>query len=324
MKISVMVILMTLSLAIFSSCEKRETINPEDLVPKTVDEDPTIPSIYVNNALFHSETFGNPNNPMIVVLHGGPGGDYRSILNCSEFAKDRYFVVFYDQRGSGLSQRFDADVFTIPQYIEDLSAVIEYYKTAEDQQVILMGHSWGAMLAAAYVNEYPNQIDGLIVMEPGGLKMSDMEEYVENWMSYNLFNENTSDMLYINQVLTAKNHDVLDYKVTVSPDFGSSVGNAGRAPFWRFGAVCNRGSFEYVDEHSFDFTTNLNQFSPKVLFAYSELNPAYGKQFAELIASDFSNVQLVEIEDAGHEIPYYGWENYYKYASEYLNEITIR
>ena len=41
----------------------------------------------------------------IVVLHGGPGGNLRDMLELAEFAPD-YRWVFYDQRGSGESDRF--------------------------------------------------------------------------------------------------------------------------------------------------------------------------------------------------------------------------
>src|SRR5688572_9416624 len=50
------------------------------LVPLTVMENRNLPAIEMNGARFHAETFGNPANPVIVILHGGPGVDYRSML----------------------------------------------------------------------------------------------------------------------------------------------------------------------------------------------------------------------------------------------------
>ena len=89
------------------SCTKERLINePGNLVPRTVDQDPSLPSITVNGAMLHSEAFGHPDSTMIVCIHGGPGGDYRYLLNCKDLADYGYRVVFYDQRGSGLSQRF--------------------------------------------------------------------------------------------------------------------------------------------------------------------------------------------------------------------------
>ncbi len=318
-------LLSILFFATLYSCNKLEEMDkPGNLVPKTVNEDPTLPSITVNGTMLHSETFGNSSNPMIVMVHGGPGGDYRSILNCKNFANDGYYVVFYDQRGSGLSQRHDEDegVFTGQTFVNDLKAVINHYKQSPDQKVILMGHSWGGMLAAEYVNLYPNEIDGLVIMEAGGLIMEDMMEYVNAWMSYDLMKEDVNDVVYKDQFITGDSHEVLDYKMAIQPHLDENVGNPGHTPFWRFGAVCNSALFTYATENPIDFTTNLDQYTNKVLFAYSELNPAFGKEHAEKVASAFPNVDIVEIKGCGHEIPCFGWNNFYPIAISYLNQIT--
>ena len=93
-------------------CEEQDLREPGNLVPKTVMEDLSLPSITVNDAKLHSEAFGNPYGTMIVVIHGGPGADYRGMLNCKDFVSNGYRVVFYDQRGSGLSQRFPLSSYT--------------------------------------------------------------------------------------------------------------------------------------------------------------------------------------------------------------------
>jgi proline iminopeptidase len=178
----------------FSSCDILDPQDPGLLVPLTVDEDPLLPSISVNGTQLHSETFGNPNNPMIVVLHGGPGGDYRSLLNCSRFSADGFFVVFYDQRGSGLSRRQNKGVYTSTQlFIDDLDAVIKYYRPKPDQKIILMGHSWGAMLATAYINGHPGEVRGAVLMEPGGLTWHDAEEYIKRSRNLDWFDETSND-----------------------------------------------------------------------------------------------------------------------------------
>lgn len=71
-----------------------EMDEPGLLVPRTVDEDPSLPSITVNSTMLHAEAFGNPEDPMIVVIHGGLGGDYRSLLCCRDLVDEGYYVVF--------------------------------------------------------------------------------------------------------------------------------------------------------------------------------------------------------------------------------------
>lgn len=46
----------------------------------TVDLDETLPSITLNGCTFHAETMSDEGKPVIIALHGGPGGDYRNLL----------------------------------------------------------------------------------------------------------------------------------------------------------------------------------------------------------------------------------------------------
>src|SRR5829696_1711314 len=106
-------------------CIKENFITEEgNLVPKTVENDLSLPSISVNGTVLHAETYGNPDSAMVVVLHGGPGADYRHLLNCKELASGGYYVVFYDQRGSGLSKRHSKSSYSIQLMQDDLNAVI--------------------------------------------------------------------------------------------------------------------------------------------------------------------------------------------------------
>lgn len=320
-KAYVNILLGALLVALVSSCEVHEFSEPKMLVPPTVTEDEALPSIEINGVMLHSETFGNPDNTMLVMLHGGPGSDYRSLLKNSAFADEGYFVVFYDQTGSGLSERQNASVFKTQIFIDELHAVIQHYQTSDTQKVVLVGQSWGAMLATAYVNDYPDRISGLILTEPGGFIWNDTKDYINRSQSLELFGEGTNDYVYLDQFLTGEDHNVFDYKAMLGTAADSKVGNAELAPLWRKGAVCSSALFKYVKEHPFDFTTNLSRFKTKVLFGYSELNTAYGREHAELVSSAFPNVKLIEIKGTGHSIPYFGWEEYYQEALQYLHEI---
>jgi len=52
------------------------------LVPATVAADPELPRFELGDGrLAHLQTFGDPNNPVVIVLHGGPGGDHRDYLH---------------------------------------------------------------------------------------------------------------------------------------------------------------------------------------------------------------------------------------------------
>ncbi len=312
----------------FSACEEELYINePGNLVPKTVIEDPALPSIAVNGTTLHSETFGNPEDAMVVFLHGGPGADYQNGINVKQLAENGYYVIFYDQRGSGLSQRHDKSSYSIQLYLDDLSAVIQHYRTSAMQKVFLFGHSWGAMVAAAYINTYPDMIDGAIFAEAGGFNKQLLDEYGASSRKLNLFSETTNDVLYFDQFLTGKEneHAILDYKMSLASSFSYAEGNdegiEGPSPFWRNGAMVLEAFVDISENEGFDFTTNLDQYSNKVLFIYGEHNKSYGLKFAQKEAAFFPNTEIAQINDTGHEMIYFKWESVHPIVLNYLNSL---
>ena len=327
-KVMSIVLVSLLAAASFTGCRKAHPLNrPGDLVPKTVTEDLLLPAITVNGTKLHAETFGNAENPMVVVLHGGPGADYRSMLNCKALANDGYFVVFYDQRGSGLSQRHEKSIYSLQIMLDDLSGVINYYRKSANQKVFLFGHSWGAMLATAYVNAHPTAISGAILAEPGGFTWEQTRDYIGRTRPANATGETDDDALFFDKVLTGNEtqDEILDYKFAKfaanDTKEGNIIGNAGPYPFWRMGAVVNSTLIDIASRDGFNWTTNLGQFKTKVLFCYSELNKAYGLEHAKLVSSAYPNVQLERINGSGHEMIYFGWNNFYPLVKTYLNSV---
>lgn len=315
---------------VFTGCESEEDLyinNPGNLVPKTADEDPSIPSISVNGTTFHSETYGKPDGPMIVVLHGGPGADYRYLLNVKAFAENGYYVVFYDQRGSGLSKRHSQKSYSIQLMIDDLDAVIAHYRASPDQKIFLLGHSWGGMLATAYINDNPATIHGAILAEPGGFTWDQTMEYMNRSFPKNLFSETLNDAVYFDQFITGKEdeHAVLDYKfmlmAAADEAENNKVGNKGPLSFWRTGAVVQTALFEIADKTGFDWTTNLHRYENPVLFVYSERSEAYGLSHAQKVSAPYPNVELFLAREAGHDMISFpdAWKNFYPAALTYLN-----
>lgn len=315
-----MVFLMSI---VLYSCETNLINEPALLVPLTVDEDPTLPAIEVAGTRLHSETFGDPSNPMIVAIHGGPGADYRSILNLKHLADDGYYVVFYDQRGTGLSRRHNADFYvdkTVQFYIDDLQEVINYYRI-NNQKLILAGHSWGAMLATAYINQHPESVDAAILAEPGGFTWKVTKSYIGRSQAINLVSDGTNDALYKDQFITGNNHESLDYKFLLLST-SSDTGDDTPPPAWRYGAELFNFSFPFAEQNpeAMDFTQHLNDYKTQILFVYSENNQAYGEEHARLVSSAYPNVRLEEIQNCGHEIINTSWDYLYPIIQDYLEQ----
>ncbi len=135
-------------------------------VARTVSQQPDIPHVEIDGIVFHAESFGDPSKPVVIVIHGGPGWDYRSLLPIKALA-DKYHVVFYDQRGTGLSPRVGAEELSLELSIHDLNLIVDYF--GKGQKVNLIGHSWGAMLASAYLAQQPHKVTRAVLAEPGFL-----------------------------------------------------------------------------------------------------------------------------------------------------------
>ncbi len=324
------VILLFALIAGLSGCQNDPLISEEgNLVPKTVENDSSLPSVSLNGTKFHIDTFGNPANPLIVVLHGGPGSDYRSLLTCKAFADSGYYVVFYDQRGSGLSKREGKDVYTVQIMIDDLNAIISHFRTSPNQKIYLLGHSWGAILATAYINQYPEAINGAILLEPGGFVWQDIMDYVIRARSFSFFGETLNDATYLDQFITGNEdeHAVLDYKFALlaSADGAKDnpIGNEGSLLFWRHGAVVNRTLFDLGKRDEPDWTTNLSSYKTQILFGYSERNKAYGFDYAKHVSSAYPNARLEIINDAGHDMLSFsaGWNHFFPLSLNYLKSL---
>ena len=145
-------------------------------VAKTVEHDPSIPHIKIGTTTFHAESFGSDTNETVVVVHGGPGQDYRYLLSLKALS-DEYHVVFYDQRGTGLSPRVPADQHSLETSLEDLHDIILYF--GKGDRVNIIGHSWGGMLASAYLGRHPEMIHKAVLAEPGMLTAEKAREFQE-------------------------------------------------------------------------------------------------------------------------------------------------
>ena len=103
----------------------------------------------------------------LIYLHGGPGGSIfdRNIKMLSPLADDGYDVYLYDQVGCGLSNRLkNIEDYTTDRHKRDLEAIIKIIGT---EKVILIGQSWGAILAVLFMADNPEKADKVIFTGPG-------------------------------------------------------------------------------------------------------------------------------------------------------------
>jgi len=101
-------------------------------------------------------------NPVLLDLHGGPGGAQSGMTHRGFRPLADYFtVVEWDQRGAGKSLGDETLIptMTYERMVADTVELIEHLQQRLGvEQVILVGHSWGSMLGIGVIQERPDMI----------------------------------------------------------------------------------------------------------------------------------------------------------------------
>jgi proline iminopeptidase len=75
----------------------------------------------------------------------------------------RHVLLFYDQRGTGRSTLVtDSTSLDAQRFAEDLEALRRQFGL---QRLTLLGHSWGAAVAALYAARYPEHVGRLLIVD---------------------------------------------------------------------------------------------------------------------------------------------------------------
>lgn len=105
----------------------------------------------------------------IIFLQGGPGGfiSDRNIEMLAPLSEDGYDIYLYDQIGSGQSDRLaNINDYTAERHKRDLEEII---KKTDAEKVILIGQSWGAILAVLFIADNAEKVQKVILTGPGGI-----------------------------------------------------------------------------------------------------------------------------------------------------------
>jgi len=100
--------------------------------------------------------------PSVVMIHGNAGSVEDFELGALDLLASEYRVVAIDRPGHGRSGRVAAKA-TVEDQAELLHQTLASLGVTHP---ILVGHSWGASLALAYVLKYPGEVLGIVLLAP--------------------------------------------------------------------------------------------------------------------------------------------------------------
>ncbi|HEX3593302.1 MAG TPA: proline iminopeptidase-family hydrolase [Pseudonocardiaceae bacterium] len=102
----------------------------------------------------------------LVVLHGGPGCTHDYLLSLTALADSGRAVVHYDQIGNGRSTHLPdapAGYWTPALFVAELENLLSALGIAD--RYVMLGQSWGGMLAAEHAVRKPAGLRGLVIAD---------------------------------------------------------------------------------------------------------------------------------------------------------------
>lgn len=119
--------------------------------------------VRIERAGYHLQAEQQGEGPVTVVFESGFGqgsGVWKDVI-ADLGAHCR--CVAYARAGLGKSGT-DGTPKTIEAHLQDLGAVID--RVAPDQKVVLVGHSYGGLLATEFARLHPGRLQGLVLVDP--------------------------------------------------------------------------------------------------------------------------------------------------------------
>jgi pimeloyl-ACP methyl ester carboxylesterase len=99
--------------------------------------------------------------PTLLLLHGGPGSDHSLLKPAYSALSDVAQVIYLDHRGNGRSDAGPKELWTLAQWGDDVRAFCDVVGIANP---IVLGVSFGGMVALAYATRHPGHAAKLILI----------------------------------------------------------------------------------------------------------------------------------------------------------------
>ncbi|GAB3627905.1 3-oxoacyl-ACP reductase [Pandoraea terrae] len=121
---------------------------------------------------YHEQGTGQP----VIFLHGAGSGasGYSNFKgNYPVFAKAGFRAIVPDLLGFGLSSKTDVEQYDLDFFVSGIKGLVD---ALELRNIVLLGNSLGGAIALGYALKYPDEVDKLILMAPGGVE--DLDTYL--------------------------------------------------------------------------------------------------------------------------------------------------
>jgi len=257
--------------------------------------------VALNGTELYLKTIGK--GEPILIIHGGPGLDHTYFLPQMEGLAKNHELIFYDQRASGKSaSNLDSSQISIDIFVEDIEAI---RKQTKQENLNILGHSFGGILAMKYAIKYPDKVNKLILSNSSSASSIFMKNEAKR-LQERITEEDkfAQELIFKSTNFQAGKASAYEdlfrtffRKEFVNRDLADSLTLTFPANFAK-----NSRLLSYLSKDmgaNYDFSTDLKNITAPTLVVYGDyeiLAESAGKQIAETIP----NAEFMLLENCGH------------------------
>lgn len=280
-------------------------------------------TIQRNDAKIHYKIFGE--GKPILILAGGPGFSMKYITPVAEELSKSYQCILIDQRGTGESMVniYDSSSITISKTIEDIEFLKKWLQIS---RWIVLGHSYGGILASCYIAKFPESISSLILIGGAGFN-TDMWSYFDDNINSKLLPSDMQVIAYWNdssRLISDPDRSIYEIQKASTPGYfydreKSLIFSQNFTPdewnldVWRL-------IWEDMDDHKLDVTQASKNVTQSVLILQGRQDPI-GATVPWILNHTYPNSRFFFIEKCGH-LPWIEQpEVFYRRIADFLKDI---
>lgn len=238
--------------------------------------DPRSIFLEVAGARHHVVTWGEQDNPALLLVHG-LRDHARSWDWIADHFSDRFHVITPDLRGHGDSDWFDAGAYTLSTYVMDLADIVDSLGLND---INLVGHSLGGHISLRYAAAFPDKLHRLCVIE--GIELPVIRDQLREpvcypirlrrWIDDARERRDRTHRYYLTQgearQRMAAGHPAIDADTIAHLAHHGTIHVSGKGYRWKYDNACRFRAPE--DPNGIDLDDILDSIECPTMLAYGE------------------------------------------------------
>lgn len=256
------------------------------------------------NGAQHYYTFSGSADTLIV-LHGGPGLSHRYLKpQLDSLLSENFTLLYYDQRGSGWTEgEKDTTQLTITAFVHDLEHFRKHFGL---EQVNLLGHSFGGLLAMHYAISYPEHMKSMILVDSDAASYAYRTPYQIKMIEERLSETQNAYLDSIENTANFKGYDPLTYEHYYKTFLTSYFANPRDTAHLKLGfdsinvpKISHTNSIVRASLGEYDIHDQLSRINCKTLIMQGT-ESVFSVEGAMAIHENIKDSQLQLFENCGH------------------------